>query len=494
MTFKVSIIHLFNTELDKDNILELIENMTLMDPNRLFPTDRKTRQIARALYEEIYQLPILSPHGHCDPKWFAKNESFPDPTQLFIVPDHYLLRMLASQGLTLNELGVQTLDKSALEKDPKKIWKKFSENYYLFRGTPTAMWLDFSFEKVFGISKPLNAETAEFYFDFLKEKLAQPDFLPRVLFDKFNIEVLATTDSGISDLDHHHNIKNSSWNGRVIPTYRPDNAVDPENSNFRANLQKLAELTGEDVYSWSGYIAAHRARRLFFKKMGATATDHGHPSARTENLTKIEAEKLFGTILTDKFTKEDADKFRGQMLTEMAKMSCDDGLIMQIHPGSRRNHSEKILNQFGLDQGFDIPGPTDFVSALKPLLDEVGLRTDLTIILFTLDETSYSRELAPMAGVYPALKLGPPWWFFDSYEGIKRFRQTTTETCGFYNTVGFNDDTRAFCSIPARHDVARRVDCAYLAELVSTGRLRENEACEVAYDLAYGLAKNAYKL
>ena len=468
--------------------------MLLLDPNRLFSINETTRAVTKSLYDEVVNLPIISPHGHCDPKWFADNKNFPDPAQLFVIPDHYIFRMLVSHGYSLDELGINSNKKSTGRLASRDIWKIFSDNYYLFRGTPSAMWLNYSFEKVFGMSKPLNAETGEFYFDFLQEKLAQPDFLPRALFDRFNIELLATTDSVISDLDCHEVIKNSCWNGRIIPTYRPDDVVDPEFSNFKINLQKLSELTGEDTYSWSGYLAAHRARRLFFKKMGATATDHGHPSARTENLPKMAAEKLFATILKDKFTREDADKFRGQMLTEMAKMSCEDGLVMQIHPGSRRNHSEKIFSQFGLDKGFDIPGPTDYVSALKPLLDEVGLRKDLTIILFTLDESSYSRELAPMAGVYPALKLGPPWWFFDSYEGMKRFRETTTETCGFYNTVGFNDDTRAFCSIPARHDVARRVDCAYLAELVSSGRLQENEAHELAYDLAYGLAKSAYNL
>jgi glucuronate isomerase len=402
--------------------------------------------------------------------------------------------MLVSQGLTLNELGLQTLDGSFFENDPQKIWKKFSENYYLFRGTPTTMWLDYSFEKVFGVTEPLSSATSEFYYNHIEEKLSQPEYLPQALFDKFNIEGLSTTDSALSELNHHSDLNKRSWGGRVIPTYRPDSIIDPESSGFESNIAKLAELTEQDTSSWNGYLNAHRSRRLFFKEMGATATDHGHPSARTENLSHSDAEQLFDRILTAEFNSEDADRFRGQMLTEMAKMSCEDGLVMQIHPGSRRNHSNKIFNQFGLDKGFDIPGRTDYVSALKPLLDVLGLRTDLTIILFTLDETSYSRELAPLAGVYPALKLGPPWWFFDSYEGMKRFRETTTETCGFYNTVGFNDDTRAFCSIPARHDVARRVDCAYLAELVSLGRLRENEAHEVAYDLAYGLAKSAYKL
>ena len=471
-----------------------MKTMTLLDPDRLFPKNAVAFDIAKELFQGIHNLPIISPHGHCDPIWFSENKRFPDPAQLIVVPDHYVFRMLVSQGHTLNELGVQTLDGSFFENDPEKIWKLFSENYYLFRGTPTAMWLDYSFEKIFGITEPLTLATREFYYSQIEEKLSQAEYLPQALFDQFNIEVLSTTDTAISDLKKHIDIKNGNWDGRIIPTYRPDSVVDPESCEFKNNLAKLGELTNEDTNSWDGYLKAHRSRRLFFKEIGATATDHGHPCSRTENLSYHEAEKLYRRILAEDFNSEEADQFRGQMLTEMAKMSCEDGLVMQIHPGSRRNHSIKIFNQFGLDKGFDIPGRTDYVSALKPLLDAVGLRTDLTIILFTLDETSYSRELAPLAGVYPALKLGPPWWFFDSYEGMKRFRESTTETCGFYNTVGFNDDTRAFCSIPARHDVARRVDCAYLAELVSSGRLRENEAHELAYDLAYGLAKNAYKL
>jgi glucuronate isomerase len=468
--------------------------MALNHPDRLFSDNPATREIAKEIFSEIEKLPIISPHGHCDPSWFSENKRFPDPAQLLVVPDHYVFRMLVSQGISLAELGINSIDQREVEKDPRKIWKKFSENYHLFRGTPTALWLDYSFEKVFGLSDTLTLENSEFYFNHIEEKLAQSEFLPRALFEKFNIEVLATTDPALSELAHHDYLKSDQWKGRIIPTYRPDNVIDPEFREFKNNLKRLGELTGEDTYSWGGYIRAHRARRLYFKNLGATATDHGHPSARTENLPKAEVDKLFNIILSGDFNPEQADTFRAHMLTEMAKMSCEDGLVMQIHAGSRRNHSNKVFNQFGLDKGFDIPGRTDYVSALKPLLEEVGLSRDLTIILFTLDETSYSRELAPLAGVYPALKLGPPWWFFDSYEGIKRFREATTETCGFYNTVGFNDDTRAFCSIPARHDVARRVDCSYLAELVSTGRLRENEAHEVAYDLAYGLAKNAYAL
>jgi glucuronate isomerase len=468
--------------------------MSLNHPDRLFSSNPINREIAKEIFAGIETLPIISPHGHCDPSWFSENKRFSDPAQLFVVPDHYVFRMLVSQGISMEDLGIRPLDNSEFEIDPRKIWRKFAENYHLFRGTPTKMWLDYSFEKVFGLTELLTPKNSDLYFDFIEEKLTRSEFLPRSLFESFNIDVLATTDPAISKLDHHNSLKNCSWNGRIIPTYRPDSIIDPEIDGFKNNIEKLGELTGEDIETWDGYKKAHRSQRLLFKDMGATATDHGHPSARTENLSFYEAEKLFHIILSGDFSAEQAEIFRGHMLTEMAKMSCEDGLVMQIHPGSRRNHSNKIFNRFGLDKGFDIPGATNYVYALKPLLDEVGLRTDLTIILFTIDEASYSRELAPMAGVYPVLKLGPPWWFFDSYEGMKRFRESTTETCGFYNTVGFNDDTRAFCSIPARHDVARRVDCAYLAELVSSGRLRENEAHDVAYDLSYGLAKSAYKL
>jgi glucuronate isomerase len=452
------------------------------------------RDLARALYDSVKNLPIISPHGHCDPRWFAENERFPNPAELFVIPDHYVFRMLVSQGLRLSDLGVARQDGGASESDPRKIWHLLAQNYHLFRGTPSAMWLEHSFEHVFGVEQVLSDDTADAIYDHIEARLAQDAFRPRALFETFNVELLATTEGALDDLRWHQMIKASGWDGRVVTTYRPDAVVDPEFEGFADNVAAFGNLTGEDTSTWRGYLAAHRARRAFFKTHGATASDHGHPSARTADLAEPQAEALFDKVLSSKATAEEADLFRGQMLTEMARMSLEDGLVLQIHPGSRRNHSASTFAQYGRDMGFDIPGRTDYVWALKPMLDAVGMEPDLTIILFTLDETSYGRELAPLAGAYPALKLGPPWWFFDSYEGIKRFREATTETCGFYNTAGFNDDTRAFCSIPARHDVARRSDCAYLAELVATGRLREADAFELAQDLSYGLAKQAYKL
>ncbi len=467
---------------------------SLVDRDVLFPAEPDARGLARALYETVAHLPIISPHGHTDPRWYALNEPFPDPAQLLIVPDHYIFRMLFSQGVRLEDLGVRRLDGGAVEADGRRIWQRFAENYRLFRGTPTRLWMDYVLASVFGVDEPLTAATAEATYDAIAGKLGEPAYRPRALFERFNIEAIATTEGALDDLKWHKMIRESGWQGRVVTAYRPDAVVDPDFEGFSNNLDKLGEMTGEDTVTWQGYLAAHRKRRAYFKGFGATSSDHGHPTAVTENLTGAEAAALFDRVRAGKADAGERNRFRGQMLTEMAKMSLDDGLVLQIHPGSRRNHSPAIMSAFGRDMGFDIPTRTDYVTALKPLLDAVGLERNLTIVAFTLDESTYSRELAPLAGVYPALRLGPAWWFHDSPEGMRRFRELTTETAGFYNTVGFNDDTRAFPSIPARHDIARRVDCAFLARLVAEHRLREDEAFELATELAYTLAKKAYRL
>ncbi|WP_353861901.1 glucuronate isomerase [Azospirillum formosense] len=467
----------------------------MLHPDRLFPSDPTQRDIARRLYAEVGHLPIISPHGHTDPSWFAKNEAFPNPAALFVVPDHYAFRMLYSQGVTLESLGVPRRDGGAVESDPRKIWRQLAQNWHLFRGTPTRMWLDHAFETVFGVTERLSGASADRIFDQIDACLQKPEFLPRALFERFNIELLATTESPLDTLEHHRAIRESGWKGRVITAFRPDPVVDPEFEGFQANVETLGALSGENTSTWAGYLAALRNRRQYFKEVGgATSTDHGHATATTADLSDADAERLFEKALRGTITAAEAEIFRGQMLTEMAKMSLDDGLVMQIHPGSFRNHNPGVFERFGRDKGADIPTGTEYVRALKPLLDRVGNERDLTIILFTLDETSYARELAPLAGHYPALRVGPAWWFHDSPEGMRRYREMITETAGFYNTVGFNDDTRAFCSIPARHDVARRVDCAFLARLVAEHRLEEDEAAELAVDLAYTLAKKAYKL
>jgi glucuronate isomerase len=398
--------------------------------------------------------------------------------------------MLVSQGVSYEALGIG----ARAEADRRRIWRTFAAHYHLFQGTPSRLWVDHALSEVFGITERLSPETADAAFDAVNAALTTPEFRPRALFDRFGIEVIATTDSALDDLAQHQAAKDSSWQGRVVPTYRPDAVVDPDFEGFRSNLIQLGALTGCDIGSWQGYLDAHRTRRAFFQKMGATATDHGHPTARTADLPAADAAALYARVQSGDLGKGDAELFRAQMLTEMARMSAEDGLVMQLHAGSHRNHSTRVFDAYGRDRGFDIPVPTSFVDALKPLLNAVGMDPRFSMLLFTLDETVYARELAPLAGAYPALKLGPAWWFHDSYEGMRRYREMVTETAGFYNTAGFNDDTRALCSIPARHDVSRRVDCAFLAELVATHRLDEDEAFALAPQLAGGLARAAYNL
>jgi len=465
----------------------------MLDAKRLFPAEATARAVAVKLYETVRDLPIISPHGHTDPRWFAENKPFPNPAALFIQPDHYIFRMLYSQGIPLESLGIPQED-GKQSADPREVWRIFAKHYYLYRGTPTRLWMDFALENVFGLKERLSAANADEFYAAIEKKLQTPEFLPRALFERFNIEVLATTDAAVDSLEYHRAIKASGWKGRVVPTFRPDAVVDAEFLGFQENLKKLGEVSGEDVSNWKGYLAALRSRRAFFKKNGATATDHGHLTALTADLPLAEAERLYQRIFTGRLQAGDVELFQAQMLTEMAGMSVEDGLTMQLHPGSIRNYNAVVYEKFGRDKGADIPSPTEYVRALRPLLSKYGNEPNFTLILFTLDETAFSRELAPIAGHFPSVKLGPPWWFLDSPEGMMRFRERATETAGFYNTVGFNDDTRAFLSIPARHDVARRVDCAFLARLVAEHRLDEAEAFEVVKDLTVNLVRKAYKL
>ncbi|MBU7588138.1 MAG: glucuronate isomerase [Sphingopyxis terrae] len=464
-----------------------------LHPDRLFPSDPVQRDIARRLYAGVADLPIISPHGHTDPSWFAGNAPFGNAAELLLHPDHYVFRMLYSQGVALDALGIGNPDA-----DPRESWRLFAQNYHLFRGTPSRMWMDWVFAEAFGFDVQFSAETSDLYYDHITQALATDAFRPRALFDRYRIEVIATTENPLDTLEHHRVIKDANargeWGGRVITAYRPDSVVDAEYEGFRDNLARFSQASGENAFSYAGYLAAHRNRRAFFASMGATSTDHGHPTAATADLSDAEAEALFARVTRADVSAADAELFRAHMLTVMAGMSRDDGLVMQIHPGALRNHNPWLFAHYGRDMGADIPTRTDYVRALRPLLARYGNEAGLTIILFTLDESSYARELAPLAGHYPALKLGPAWWFHDSPEGMRRFRTQTTETAGFYNSVGFNDDTRAFLSIPARHDVARRIDCGFLAALVAEHRMEEWEAAELAVDLSYNLAKAAYRL
>ena len=465
-----------------------------LHPDRLFPADPGVRSVARKLYESVKDLPIISPHGHTDPRWYADNINFPNPAQLFLIPDHYVFRMLHSQGVKLEDMGIPRVDGGKTESDPRKIWRIFANHYHLFRGTPSRMWFETVQSNLFGINERLTAANADSIYDQLDAKLKSPGFKVRALYDRFNIEAISTTDSPLDDLAAHQSLQQSDWHGKIVPCFRPDPVVDPEHPGFLENVEALGELTGENTGSWKGYLKALALRREYFVSLGATATDHGHPTAATRDFSQAECEKLFAKVLKGALISSEAEDFRGQMLTEMVRMSLDDGLVTQIHPGAYRNHNQVVFEKFGLDKGADMPTQTEYVRALKPLLDRFGNETNLSVILFTLDSTTLSRELATLAGHYPLLKLGPAWWFFDSPEGMRFYRRSVTETAGFYNTVGFNDDTRAFLTIPARHDMARRIDCGCLAELVCEHQLDESEALTLAHELAYKLVKVAYRL
>jgi glucuronate isomerase len=463
--------------------------------NRYFSGNPAQRDLARQLYQTVKDLPLICPHGHVDPRLFAEADyRFASPVDLLIIPDHYILRMLYSQGISMESLGVPRKDGGAVEKDHRKIWQSFAEHWHLFRGTPTGVWLRDELRDVFGIEAKLNAAGAQAIYDEIAEKLKSDAMRPRALFERFKIEVLATTDAASDTLSHHQAIRDSGWKGRVIPTFRPDAVVNIDTENWTGHIEKLSEVSGISINNYSSFIASLEQRRAFFKQMGATASDHAALTAYTEKLSASEAESIFQKALNGEATANDAQRFTGHMLIEMAGMSGADGLVMQLHIGSYRNHSPAIFERFGRDMGADIPTSSEFTRNLKPLLDNFGNHPNLSIILFNLDESTYSRELAPLAGHYPALRLGPPWWFFDSFNGMKRFFEAVVETAGIYNTAGFNDDTRAYPSIPARHDLWRRAAADWLAELLIRQFIDEDDAEQMIVDLAYSLAKKTYKL
>ncbi len=460
-----------------------------MHEDRVFDPEPSVRRLARTIYERTSALPIVSPHGHVDPRTLADDTPFPEPTALFILPDHYILRMLYSQGLTLDQLGVRSV-----ERDPRRIWQLFADRYVLFRGTPTAAWLDYQLEEIFGIAPALDAASAVRIYDEITEKLTTPEFRPRALYDRFRIEVLATTDAASDPLDHHARIRASGWAARVIPTFRPDALLQVASPAWEDEIAKLEGVCGRRIGDIGSFLAALKERRAHFMTMGATATDHGVETPYTAWLPADEAEAIFQRARQGTATPEDQRHFQGHMLMVMAGQSIEDGLVMQLHAGSLRNHNQSLFERFGPDRGADIPVAAEYTRNLRPLLNAFGNDTRFRLLLFTLDESTYSRELAPLAGHYPAVRLGPAWWFHDSIEGMTRYRDRVTETAGIYNTAGFNDDTRAFCSIPARHDLSRRVDANWLARLVARHIVSLDSAHEMARALAYDLAKEAYRL
>lgn len=465
----------------------------VLHPDRALPADPSTRDVARRIYAETRALPLVCMHGHVDAEVLAEDTPFPDPTRLFVVPDHYVTRMLVSQGVRLEDLGVPRRDGGAVETDPRAIWRRLCENWHLFRGTPSRYWLEHELAEVFGIRVQPSADTADEIYDHLAATLSEPDFRPRALLDRFTIELLSTTDPATSDLRHHARLREDGFGDRVIPTFRPDAVVHLDHDGWRECVAELGKLTDVDTSHYQGFLDALRRRRAAFVEAGALASDHGHLGTDTTPLDDAEAARIYAAALDGTVTAGEAAAFAGHMVFVMAGMSCDDGLVMQLHPGVLRNHHDGTYSAFGPDQGFDIPVTAEFTRGLRPLLREYGHDPRFRIVLFTVDETVYSRELAPLAGAYPSVRLGAPWWFLDSPDGMRRFRELATETAGFYNTSGFVDDTRAFASIPARHDLARRIDAGYLARLVVEHRLPEDEAVETAVDLAYHLPRIAYQ-
>ncbi len=466
--------------------------MTLhLHPDRLFPADPGVRSIARRLHGEIAELPIVSPHGHVDPAIFQGDQAFADPATLLVSPDHYVTRMLHACGVPLGRLRAG----SEAAADPRAIWRIVCEHWWAFRGTPSRSWLEVALVDVFGVTLRPSADTADELYDQLSAILSRPEFRPRALYDRFRIEVLATTDDPCSDLAVHRDLaQDPGFPGRVIPTFRPDVYLDMSGESWTAAVTRLGATADQDTTTYAGFLAALEARRGVFAAHGATSSDHGHLDAGTEPLAVKEAARIYRDGLGGNATEAQRQAFRRHMLGEMARMSCDDGLVMQLHPGVLRNHHGPTAAEFGADTGHDIPVAVEFTRSLRPMLERYGRHPNFRVVLFTVDEDVWSRELAPLAGFYPSVYVGAPWWFLDTPDAMMRFRESVTDTAGFYRTSGFIDDTRAFCSIPARHDTARRIDCAFLARLVAEHRLPEDEAFEVARDLAYRLPKQVFRL
>jgi glucuronate isomerase len=464
-----------------------------LHPDRLLPADHAVRAIARRLYGAVRELPIVSPHGHVDPRILADDVPFRNAAALFVTPDHYVTRLLHASGVPLGELGVGRGDLA--EDEARQVWRRFCAHWDVFRGTPVRSWLEAELAGIFDVTVRPSAGTADDIFDQVAGRLGRADYRPRALFDRFGIEVLATTDDPCDDLIAHAQLAaDPTFPGRVLPTFRPDRYLEAAAPGWPAAVARLGEVSGTDTGSYAGWVTAMEQRRGHFVRHGAVSADHSHEDAGTAPLEERDAARIYGAALAGRATPEDAAALRRHLLLEMARMSCDDGLVMTLHPGVRRNHHGPTLAAYGPDTGADLPLRMEYTDALRPLLERYGTSPNLHLVLFTLDETVFSRELAPLAGFYPSVYVGAPWWFLDAPDAVRRFRGAVTETAGFSRTSGFIDDTRAFCSIPARHDMSRRLDSGYLAGLVAEHRLDEDDALEVAVDLVSTQPRAVFKL
>lgn len=458
-----------------------------MNSSKILPNDPQTKVLATRLYELIADLPIISPHGHVDPELLAKNEPFGNPTELFILKDHYVTRLLHSVGVDLSDIYKSS--------DPRKVWSIFYENYHVFSGTSSGYWFEETLRSIFAIKDLPSTENANRHYDLIASNLLEPAFLPKALAKRFNIEILATTDDPIDNLEYHREIsKDSSFETKVVPTFRPDRYLDPRSIGWKENIEKLLAVVNLKENNYKNFISALEDRRQYFKQHGAFSSDHGVFEPYTCILDEKVASEIYQSALIGTASENELRDFAGHMLVEMARMATVDGLVMTIHAGVVRNHHEDTLKAFGPDTGHDLPVTCEWVQNLRPLLNAYGLSKNLKVVLFSLDETNWSREIAPLASFYPSVFIGAPWWFLDAPEAIQRFRASTVDIAGFYKGSGFIDDTRAFLSIPARHDLARRSDSAYLAKMVSEGRITFEQALKISVDLVTTIPRKAFNL
>lgn len=464
-----------------------------LHPDRMLPADPAVRPIAREIYASIRDLPIVSPHGHVPPAWLAEDEPFADPTSLLLTPDHYVNRLLHASGVALADLGVGASEFSP--EQARRAFRLLGEHWKVFRGTPVRFWLESELADIFGIHSELSAETADEIYDAISAALATPQFRPRALYDRFNMRFLATTDDPCDDLRYHQALAaDPTWYGTVAPTFRPDKYLEPAREGWNDLTDRLGEVSGSDIDTFAGWVTAMENRRAFFKANGAVSTDHSHADARVEPVSDAEAERLYAAARQGTITVEEGDTLRRHMMFTQARMAADDGLVLTMHPAVFRNHHTPSLARYGADVGGDIPMRVEFTAAVQPMLATFGTSPNFQVVFFTIDETVYSRELAPLAGFYPSVFIGVPWWFIDAPDAMTRFRSAVTETAGFTRTSGFIDDTRAYLSIPARHDLSRRIDSGFLARLVAEHRLTLDEALESAQVLVVENPRTAFKL
>ncbi len=452
---------------------------TICHADRLFPADLSTRMLARRLYESVRGLPLVCSGVVADPSWFAENPALPDPAQVFVQSDRQVWAILRGHGVAPGQLGVAD-DGASIAGDPASVWKVFAANYHAFRGTPTRLWHDHAFSTLFGLNERLSADNSDRFYTRVAECLAKPEFRPRALFQRFNIELLSALATPFDSLDPYLAAR-GSLKGRLVPTYCPDRLVDANNPGFITALDRFAELTSTDAWTWKGYLDAHRQRRAQFKSAGALAISQFALAARTADLPAEDAEKLFAKIVSRDFSPAEGDLFRAQMATEMARMSLDDGLVLQLHLDTPPVH----------DPEQKVPPPMPSVDGLLPLLQRFRGEPGLRVVACQDGLSAQADELARLASEYACLFVSAGG--SGGSEPMRRFRAMSFQNAAFYKTLNALQGQR-FIALAALTDAIRRLDCAFLAEFVVAHRLDEDEAHAMAKDVAYGISKKVYHL